>query len=125
MSCYDSPVPLERLVTEIGAGVATIESSLPGGAHDGGEIYLPDIHKSLGADLAARAMGVPPCEIMAVGDGMNDLELLEFAGLGVAIEGSDPRLRAVAQRLAPPPGRNGLATLFAELGLTDTAAPEC
>ena len=114
--CFDSSVPAAELVRLAGAEFACVTTSLPG-KDDGGEVFLADVHKATGADVAARALGIPIERVIAVGDGMNDLELIAYAGLGVAIEGSDPRLLAVAARTAPPPERAGLATLFAELGL--------
>jgi hydroxymethylpyrimidine pyrophosphatase-like HAD family hydrolase len=48
---------------------------------------------------------------------MNDLEMLEYAGVGVAIEGAHPRVLAAADRTAGGPRLEGLATAFAELGL--------
>lgn len=117
VSCFNSPVPISRLAAAIGPGLATVESSLPGDAHDGGEIFLRDVHKSDGARLVADTLGIDRTQVLAVGDGVNDIDLIEYAGTGVAIEGSDPRVIAASQRLAPPPGDHGLVTLFGELGL--------
>lgn len=117
VSCFDSDVPVDQLAAEMGTELAAVESSLPGEMKNSGEIYLKDVHKNDGAAIAAEALGVLQSDVIAVGDGINDLELLDYAGLGVAIEGADPRVLAVAQRLAPPPSEDGLATLFTELGL--------
>lgn len=119
VSCYDSPVPMSRIVAEIGPELDDVESSLPGGGHDGGEIFLRGIAKSEGARLVAEHLGVDRSAVIAVGDGMNDIDLIDYAGTGVAVEGSDPRVIAAAQRLAPPPQDNGLVTLFTELGLIE------
>ena len=43
--------------------------------------------------------------------------MLEFAGTAVAIEGSDPRVLKVADRVAAGPQQEGLVSLFVELGL--------
>ena len=62
-------------------------------------------------------LGMSREQVVAFGDGLNDLEMLEFARLAVAIEGSDPRVIAAADRVIPGPERAGLAPAFAELGL--------
>jgi len=54
---------------------------------------------------------------VTVGGGLNDVEMLAYAGRGVAVEGSDLRVLAVAERVAPGPEHDGPAVLFAELGL--------
>lgn len=124
VSCFNSPVPIGQLAAQIGPGLATVESSLPGDAHDGGEIFRADVHKSDGARLVAAELGIDRSQILAVGDGANDIDLVDYAGTGVAIEGSDPRLVAVSQRLAPKPAEHGLTTLFTELGLIGEESTE-
>lgn len=44
---------------------------------------------------ACRAMGIEPAEAIAVGDGANDADMLQAAGLGVALHGK-PLLREAA-----------------------------
>ena len=75
------------------------------------------MHKALGAELATKALGGQVADTIAVGDGMNDLEVLKWAGTGVAIEGAPPELMAVADRTTPPPARAGIAQLFKDMGL--------
>ncbi len=115
--CIDPPVPVTRLAGAIGGPVAALPSSIAGLGERVGELHLADLHKAVGMQLVVEALGKSPSDVIAVGDGLNDLEMLEFAGLAVAIEGADPRVLAVADRTAPPPERDGLALLFTELGL--------
>jgi Cof subfamily protein (haloacid dehalogenase superfamily) len=63
----------------------------------------------------ARRLGFEPARAVAVGDGRNDRPMLEWAGLGVAIEGAPPELLEVAGRTIPGPGSGGLAQLLGEL----------
>ena len=49
--------------------------------------------------------GIETSEVMAIGDGLNDIQMVENAGIGVAMGGADPRVRAVADRETGPPGR--------------------
>jgi hydroxymethylpyrimidine pyrophosphatase-like HAD family hydrolase len=57
-------------------------------------------------------------DVVAVGDGANDVEMLEFAGVGIAVEGADEAVLAVADRTVPGPDDEGLVQAFADLGLT-------
>ena len=52
------------------------------------------------AQLADR-LGVQATEALAVGDDLNDLEMLEWAGRGIAIEGSPPLLVKAADAVIP------------------------
>lgn len=117
VSCVESPAPIPELAGLIGPEVAALPSSIPDLGAAAGELYLVGVHKAIGMRLVVAALGVDPASVVAVGDGLNDLEMLDEAAVGVAIEGAHPRVLAVADRIAAGPGHGGLAALFAELGL--------
>jgi hydroxymethylpyrimidine pyrophosphatase-like HAD family hydrolase len=56
-------------------------------------------------------MGIPREQSAAVGDGRNDVSMLAWAGLGVAVEGSEPEVIAAADRSVPGPGHGGIQQL--------------
>lgn len=117
ITCFGGTTPIDSVVAEIGPQVAAIPSSVPDMGAGAGEIYLADVHKAVGVTAVIEALGIARDAVIAVGDGLNDLEMLAHAGLGVAIENGHPRVLAIADRTAPPPSRDGIAQLFAELGL--------
>jgi hydroxymethylpyrimidine pyrophosphatase-like HAD family hydrolase len=47
-------------------------------------------HKAAGLDVVAAAYGVNPREVLALGDSDNDVEMLRWAGVGVAVVGATP-----------------------------------
>src|SRR5690606_28392369 len=57
-----------------------------------------------GAALAeyCRLRGIERRETIAFGDSLNDFSLLSYAGLGVAVADSEPRLRLVADKVMEP-----------------------
>lgn len=117
VTVFGSPVPVTALVEEIGPGVGALPSSIPGMGESAGEIYLVGVHKAVGIELVSEHLGIPRRDVIAFGDGMNDLEMLAHAGIGVAILGADPRVIAAADRTAEGPETEGLVAAFAELGL--------
>lgn len=117
VTCFDGEAPIDVLVAEIGAQIAALPSSIVELGDAAGELYLAGMHKAVGLRIAAEALGVALADVVAVGDGLNDVEMLEVAGTGVAIEGAHPAVLAVADRVAAGPERDGLVPLFAELGL--------
>lgn len=114
----DGDIPLEEVARKIGPEVATVPTSIEDAGPGAGELYMSHINKAVGMRIAIEHLGVSVDDVFAFGDGLNDLEMLEFAGTAVAIEGSDPRVLAVADRTAKPPHQDGLVAAFAELGLT-------
>lgn len=54
-------------------------------------------------------LGVPAERIAAIGDGLNDVELVAGAGLGVAMANAGPEVRAVARRTTAHHDEDGVA----------------
>ena len=52
---------------------------------------------------------------MGFGDGTNDCELLEMAGLGVAMANADPAVKAVADLIAEDNNRAGVGKVLRRL----------
>jgi hydroxymethylpyrimidine pyrophosphatase-like HAD family hydrolase len=49
---------------------------------------------------------------VAFGDGENDVELLEWAGYGVAVANADERLLELADWVCPPASEEGVAQVI-------------
>jgi hydroxymethylpyrimidine pyrophosphatase-like HAD family hydrolase len=117
ITCFDSPVPVSSIAQQIGPEIGALPSSIPDMGDSAGELYLSWIHKALGIQTVTDHLGIDRSQVVAVGDGLNDIEMLEFAGTAVAIQDSDPRVLTVADLVAPGPHQEGLVSLFVELEL--------
>ncbi|MFE4835899.1 HAD-IIB family hydrolase [Arthrobacter sp. NPDC056691] len=117
VSVFDSPVSMEHLVREIGGAIAVVANSVADEGRHAGELYQRGISKADGVAAAIAHLGIDRQDTIAMGDGANDLEMIAYAGVGVAIEGSAPELMAIADRTAARPRDEGLVAAFAELGL--------
>lgn len=60
------------------------------------ELLPPGVSKGSALRTVCAALGVRPEEVVAVGDNPNDLEMLQAAGLGVAVAGAHPAVLAAA-----------------------------
>jgi Cof subfamily protein (haloacid dehalogenase superfamily) len=56
-------------------------------------------------------MGIPQDQSVAVGDGRNDVSMIAWAGLGIAVEKSAPEVIAAADRTIAGPGHGGIQQL--------------
>lgn len=117
ITVFDSRISAELLRDEIGGPTAVLPSSIPDMGDSAGEIYLANVDKAVGIAIAIEHLDIPRERTIAFGDGLNDIEMLAYAGIGVAIEGADQRVLSVADRVARGPQAEGLAAAFAELGL--------
>jgi Cof subfamily protein (haloacid dehalogenase superfamily) len=80
-----------RLVERIGTR-AFVTTSLPHLL----EVGHPGVSKGTGLAFVARLLGLDLQDVVAFGDGENDVELLEAAGFGVAVGDAHARLLDVA-----------------------------
>lgn len=59
-------------------------------------------------ELASK-LGIKDDEIMAIGDNINDIKMIENAGLGVAMGNGSPHVKAIADVVAPSNDEDGVA----------------
>ena len=76
------------------------------------EVTRKGATKSRALSVLCERLGVERSATAAAGDGRNDIPMLEWAQLGVAIAGSRPEVIAAADgRTVPPPGGAGMVAL--------------
>ena len=76
------------------------------------ELGNPAVSKGTGLEFVADRLGVPVDGIVAFGDGENDIELLEHAGFGIAIDDGHPLLIERADWTCPGPEEEGVASVI-------------
>lgn len=105
------PVELDGLevrVRERFGGRMFISKSLPYFL----EFANAKVTKGSGLAFVADRVGFTAAETVGFGDGENDVELLEWAGYGVAVENAHPRVLAVAGFVCPPCDEEGVAQVI-------------
>ncbi|MBI3963283.1 MAG: HAD family phosphatase [Deinococcus sp.] len=73
------------------------------------EVTSPGVGKGTGLRALARCLGIPLPEVMAVGDGQNDVDMITIAGLGVAMGHASEEVRAAARFVTASNDQDGLA----------------
>ena len=68
-----------------------------------------DVSKGIALNALASFLGIATEEVMAVGDGLNDIPLLETAGLAVAMGNAFPEVKKVADYITLGVDHSGLA----------------
>ncbi|MDP7029726.1 MAG: HAD-IIB family hydrolase [Phycisphaerales bacterium] len=79
------------------------------------EVFHPQADKWTMLQSHCRREGLDSERAAAVGDGVNDVLLLQQCGLGVAVENADHRVLAVADAVTGPHHADGVAHLIHDL----------
>jgi Cof subfamily protein (haloacid dehalogenase superfamily) len=76
------------------------------------EFASPDVTKASGLEFVAEHLGFSREHTVAFGDGENDIELVEWAGYGVAVENAHDRVKEVADLVCPSVQEEGVASVL-------------
>lgn len=68
-----------------------------------------DVNKGTALKALSEQYNIRPDEIMAIGDSINDTEMITFAGLGVAVENAHPNIKKIATHITASNNRDGVA----------------
>ncbi len=95
------------------AAVAGLANAGPHGVKDESvhllEVFSPQVNKWTAVHRLALSQGVPRERVAAVGDEINDLQLIEGAGLGIAMDNAVPAVKAAATRVTRSNAHDGVA----------------
>ncbi|MFC9538532.1 Cof-type HAD-IIB family hydrolase [Lysinibacillus sp. NPDC056959] len=73
--------------------------------------------KATGIEKVLEKMGLTLNDAIAFGDGMNDIEMLQAVGTGVAMGNGHERVKAVATHIAEHVDEDGLAKIMRQLNI--------
>ncbi|MEQ6856231.1 Cof-type HAD-IIB family hydrolase [Lysinibacillus capsici] len=78
------------------------------------EIVRRGLNKAVGIAHVAKDLGIPRERIIAFGDEDNDLEMIEYAGLGVAMGNGISSLKNIANEITTTNNNDGIAKILIE-----------
>lgn len=114
---HRSDKTVEQLEKELG-DIFTVEaSSFLKDACDSGEITCKGINKSYGMQIYMQRLGFSKEDTIAFGDDPNDLDMLSFAGIGVAMGNARDTVKANADFITRDVEQDGIAYALKELGI--------
>lgn len=82
------------------------------------EIDHPNVSKGAAVRWLAEWLQIPQSEVLAAGDDWNDLTMIAYAGLGVAMASAPLEVRSAARLVAPSADEDGIAQVLEEYVLT-------
>jgi Cof subfamily protein (haloacid dehalogenase superfamily) len=103
------------------AALVPVAVALPGGLHGQTskptylEVTRADVDKTSALRVLCASRGISPAEVVAIGDGMNDLGMLAFAGTAIAPANAHPDVLAAAHVVTPSNDEDGVAVALRAL----------
>ena len=79
------------------------------------DVFADGVDKAVGLDFVADLYGIDRQETAAFGDSVNDVELIGYAGLGVAMGNAPDDILRMADMVAPSNDDDGVAVVIEEL----------
>ncbi|MBY5035089.1 Cof-type HAD-IIB family hydrolase [Streptococcus gallolyticus] len=73
------------------------------------EVLPQNVSKASALKKLAQQLNIDPADIMAIGDANNDIEMLEFAGVSVAMGNAGDHIKEIADHITASNNENGVA----------------
>lgn len=112
--CHHPDRPTADLMNEV-AAVCGAEGHVTSAGRGWAEIGAPGVTKAYAMELVCDLLGLSVTEVVCVGDELNDLPMLAWAGTAVAVANARPEILAVADRVVAANVDDGVAQLLEEL----------
>lgn len=95
----------------------TLTASSLDGTGDSGEIGVGGVNKALGMEKCLEYLHIKREDSFAFGDGANDFEMMEYAGVGIAMGNAIEPLKQKADYVTTSIDDNGIYNAFEKYGL--------
>ncbi len=112
-----SKISKEQMLREIGDFINLYPGSLDNLFLGSGEFYQKGINKAIGIQKILGHYGAEQKDTIAFGDGLNDLEMLQYVGTGVAMGNAVEELKQVADFTTKESYNDGLYYGFEACGI--------
>lgn len=73
------------------------------------QVLAPRVDKGIALQRIARRLNATREQVVAIGDASNDMGMIEWAGIGLAVANATPEVRALADAIVPANDENGVA----------------
>lgn len=106
---HKDPTILGKLKGLVGSlGDLEVSSSAPNNI----EINPRGISKASGLAEVALILGIQPSEVVVMGDSLNDMEMIKWAGFGVAMQNAEDAIKEAADHITGSNEEDGVARVI-------------
>ncbi|MFD2215465.1 HAD family hydrolase [Metabacillus endolithicus] len=117
VSFLGSNLPIEVITKEFQSKFNVIPSTVPSFGKNSGELSVPGIHKATAIEKLLQHLKIDKEHTFAYGDGLNDLEMLEYVQYGIAMGNAKIAVKKVADDITDSHNDHGIYNSFKKYGL--------
>jgi len=101
-------IPFEKIIKEFEKEFTVIHCTVPAFGENSGELTVPNIHKANAIKILIDHLGIDQKNTYAFGDGLNDIEMLEYCQVGIAMGNAKQGLKEVANEITDDANKDGI-----------------
>ncbi|MCM1102688.1 MAG: Cof-type HAD-IIB family hydrolase [Clostridium sp.] len=117
MIYYDSPYSVGEVAAALTPWFDVTVTSFADADETSGEVTLAGVTKSYGMRKLMEHAACAQLDTIAFGDGFNDLDMLQFAGTGVAMGNAAEKVRSAADRVTARVDEDGIWCALHDMAL--------
>ena len=112
ISFLDSETSIETIRDEFKDKFNVIHCTVPMFGENSGELSVPGVHKALAIEYLIEHLGLSKETTFAYGDGINDMEMLQYVNYGIAIGNANEALKEIACDITGTHDEDGIYNSF-------------
>ncbi len=117
VSFLNSETSIETIRDEFKDKFNVIHCTVPMFGENSGELSVPGVHKALAIEYLLEHLGLSKEATFAYGDGINDMEMLQYVNCGIAMGNAKEALKEIACDITGTHDEDGIYNSFKKYGL--------
>ncbi len=109
--------PFETVYKEFEKEFNVIHCTVPMFGDNSGELSVPGVNKQYAIDKLIKHLNIPKENTYAYGDGLNDIDMLEYCQYGIAVGNATEALKEIADEVTEDIAEDGIYNSMKKHGL--------
>jgi len=105
-------ISFEKIKKEFEEDFEIIQCTVPAFGENSGEVMVKGIHKAIAIEKLLNHLNMAIEDTIAIGDGLNDIEMFEYCNIGIAMGNAKDKLKEIADYITDDVHENGLYNAF-------------
>lgn len=101
-------LPFAEIKKQFQDEFTVIHCTVPPFGDDSGELTVPNIHKANAIETLLQHLGIDKKNTYAFGDGLNDIEMLQYCEVGIAMGNAKQELKDIADEITDNDNQDGI-----------------